>query len=1472
MQYRLTLSLCFVAVYTAASWAGATEVLHEKDAPNLGINIRKVQESTWRSRAMAYPGKFTEQDRVWSGNDFFVDEFGMACEFREDWIKEQGYCGNGTYKLEDGRMVFTTGKKGFYFGFGPRPGDFSKPSLRFGCTWGPHKKDRYRVRMVMSQDVEETSWEFWTCGFQRYYRNYRKFKVRGRGEQVVFADIGIVRNLMDGFARRGMCGFKFVCTTPGATIRIKSIKIAPYTGIVYFRRKFNCAKKPVMAKVTFAAPVTYALYVNGREAARGTNLYPAGTVRTVDLLPYLKQGGNTIAFEREFFSWQGGDPEVLIGGVAIDRDGNITRIVSDDQWRCSLKKAEGWIAGEFDDSGWRKPKILDRGIRQVTFNYTADGRKAWTGVNPAHMGMIAARPADRRYPVFDFDRDMKYRVCLPAGVKDKYALNLDVVHADTLKVVKNLKVPALTIAGDYAEAMVAIGACEVGPYRLRWSLQDNAGRIVETRSDEMIIVGPIRQETFALQEFEDRFESRLQRVVQIDCAKTRPADEEFIDHAGMYNKPMKNKGRVVSADSMTYRETGMGCWDYFAYRFHLGDIRELGRPYLVEIVVPDNRDRYIYSGVVEQFPVGFCNNYVDGHRGRFTATGTCYTGVRYPLTYGRRKLRYVYWPGSLGAAVVVMSGFKGSPAAACRINIYKIKGGLPALSVPQTSRMFGSHNERMSVMTFTTGSADNSMMNDKRIRCNGNASGWYNWYKAIERKIRWLRFQGRNMTVEGVYMYSQGDYPSLKHNVGISNQEMDPPLLAIKMYNHNKINCMLGIEYMNSPWVTAADLDRVSDRKMRQGTRGMHLVDRYGRQLAGNDRSGINFLDPRAGSVMYDCIGEIYHRYESVGKVAGLFMISGNWWAPGFVKGSMNDIINTEAGYGDYTVGLFEKEARVNLQINARDPQRFQKRYELLMGRYRYLWLFWRASKLKQAFARIAGIIHSGKSKWPFYLYPTFDIRRDSPFIQAGYSRQDRDEFMAKRYLESGIPLEQYFDDPLVRAIGFLKSWAKFRSPKENFDYINGWNNNRGSREVIRRLGVIYLQNAHGLDEVDCPAGAAGRWLWTGTGRGVFVPRGVEDNCMHEFVNAMVDAVPGAVFYSWLDCNMETGFGAQMRRFSKAYYSTPPAAFTPLPDKDVKGVIAQVAGYAGKKYLRLINNTPYTVSGVVRLRAKSIRELVYDRIFRTGRRQSVVRLSLRPNDMLMLEVGGMQGSPVCEFALPGKTAGMIIEKAKYVLQNRACLEKVPGDMVAALFQQLGRNDAFMLYNLLEDFEVGSNIRSVKREMSGLANQRKLLKNLRDTGWARIICASRSAYTDPRGNQWLPDQRYFGGSAYGNEGANYADRGVRLEIEGTDMDRVYQTEAYGGHVFYRIPVPRGKYNVYLHFAETYIKNKRAGCRQISLKIEHVVYPQRIDPFALAGGWARAYVVTMKNVPVYDSRIDIELTGGVGINGIEIEMVK
>lgn len=101
-----------------------------------------------------------------------------------------------------------------------------------------------------------------------------------------------------------------------------------------------------------------------------------------------------------------------------------------------------------------------------------------------------------------------------------------------------------------------------------------------------------------------------------------------------------------------------------------------------------------------------------------------------------------------------------------------------------------------------------------------------------------------------------------------------------------------------------------------------------------------------------------------------------------------------------------------------------------------------------------------------------------------------------------------------------------------------------------------------------------------------------------------------------------------------------------------------------------------------------------------------------------------------------------------------------------------------------------------------------------------INAGGGGVVDAQGQEWLGDRYYSGGFTYS---------AVR-PIAGTSTPALYQTER-AGLFSYQIPLPPGRYQVTLHFAEIYYKNQ--GKRVFSVKAEGVPSLVALDIVAAAG---------------------------------------
>jgi TM2 domain-containing membrane protein YozV/predicted Ser/Thr protein kinase len=142
---------------------------------------------------------------------------------------------------------------------------------------------------------------------------------------------------------------------------------------------------------------------------------------------------------------------------------------------------------------------------------------------------------------------------------------------------------------------------------------------------------------------------------------------------------------------------------------------------------------------------------------------------------------------------------------------------------------------------------------------------------------------------------------------------------------------------------------------------------------------------------------------------------------------------------------------------------------------------------------------------------------------------------------------------------------------------------------------------------------------------------------------------------------------------------------------------------------------------------------------------------------------------------------------------------------------------------------------------------------------RIKAGSSRPMVDHAGNWWLSDQGFAGG-----------DTTVRpdLAVVNTGDPELYRSERYGMNSF-SYPVPNGKYQVKLHFAETYDAIAGPGKRVFTFIVEGHEFKD-FDVWAEAGGAQRACVKTV-DVEVTDGTLSIYFVPerqNPQINGIEI----
>ena len=140
-----------------------------------------------------------------------------------------------------------------------------------------------------------------------------------------------------------------------------------------------------------------------------------------------------------------------------------------------------------------------------------------------------------------------------------------------------------------------------------------------------------------------------------------------------------------------------------------------------------------------------------------------------------------------------------------------------------------------------------------------------------------------------------------------------------------------------------------------------------------------------------------------------------------------------------------------------------------------------------------------------------------------------------------------------------------------------------------------------------------------------------------------------------------------------------------------------------------------------------------------------------------------------------------------------------------------------------------------------------------------INAGAGALKDATGVEWLSDTGFDGGDVIERP---------EIPIANTKQPEIYRSERYAMAGFTQ-KLPNGKYQVKLHFCETFEGISGAGERVFSFDVEGKPFKD-FDVWAKSGGGARAYIETVP-VEIADGELNIKFTAqseNPQINAIEI----
>ncbi|MEE2947240.1 MAG: c-type cytochrome [Verrucomicrobiota bacterium] len=120
---------------------------------------------------------------------------------------------------------------------------------------------------------------------------------------------------------------------------------------VYFRKIIRLNKPVQSAKLTMSCDNGFEAFINGKKVLAGGDWNAA---RTANVKKHLKVGRNIIAVR----GWNDGSVAGLVGQLDIASNTSRHKLINtDDSWRTSRSKADGWESLGFDARNWTAPLV-----------------------------------------------------------------------------------------------------------------------------------------------------------------------------------------------------------------------------------------------------------------------------------------------------------------------------------------------------------------------------------------------------------------------------------------------------------------------------------------------------------------------------------------------------------------------------------------------------------------------------------------------------------------------------------------------------------------------------------------------------------------------------------------------------------------------------------------------------------------------------------------------------------------------------------------------------------------------------------------------------------------------------------------------------------------------------------------------------------------------------------------------------------
>lgn len=1133
----------------------------------------------------------------------YTGDYAMVA-FRDPWDFEEGDkegfvgVGSGLEELivRDGVLAFTATGPDVRLVWDGNQGEHPAKAMNF--VWNcPENWRRWYVRMRVRQSALISSV---TCKLAKP----RTAQLTGNDWQIIEFFQG--RTDVNHPPRLELA---FKADERGNRLEIDWIKAEIASEVVGFRYAFDIPTDLESAQGWILAGPAFKVWGNGALAASAASATLGWSPQPIDLTEALHKGRNVIAVERETLPYQMRNNCLALGLRLVLTDGRVLAVKTGSGWSMSVWPEPGWMAADYDDSGWGAPGNggdvalgnVDGDWNWIVRELRNEGRHP---VPLLPLGRLRPDWLTTRPPLCRLAEGLRLRLRLaPGGLSRTRRIRYRILDAAER---------ALISEGLISEPATVEGAEEIYEIRCRPSvpavyvvtaelIQDE--EILETVSFEAPLLGFIRQRRMTAPDFDENLGLRM--VDTIDLAD--PNDP----HPSIALRSTRQKEVIERSEIV---DTAAGrclslplCPDARSYQF---SIKTPFRPHLGVLTYADIAKQAVGIGINEGF-----------RRSRsLTRVGTGFvSGIRLPPTGKLREYRFVFFPGK-GALTCTFVNQGFGPSRLAKFEVSEITNDLPMLDLPNESvRVFAYQFERSAdILQSGFYGGTGGWQSAVRLYDASTSHVCRDWFSVWQNYFKYLRFTGQNGFSWMAWMYTSQYYDTpesvldrYRYRIGLD--------MGLALASENNIKVFLGHEWLGTQ--KAIKADRYAEGAIRAGRGTTRAVagDGTGPAWEGyiGEKKGFNCFHPDVEREMAENAAFLAKRYGEESSLQGLLFSCGGYFGPCiYQKHRQKDPLRYS--YDDHTIAQFEKATGLRIPISGNDPQRFEKRYRWLTNAENLdQWVRWRCRRLADLSETIAKSVQTANPRlscsfiWGEWSY---GLIHTSAWIYDGIPWQ---ESMRKSGIHFGELTRRgtFRNGVLYEQIGSLYKGRE--NPLEAYDGVR-LDPSIGAAFDGHEPDVVYLHHPfaerHHVDPT-------GQWPVTRFSY-CLANRPTLDDYYSAYAQVFTHTVPATLVHGYTDCNAYAGNEIEIREIAKVFRSIP-AGKLANPRAPGQGDNLLVRAHENGNVFLVINPTPWRVDGRIIFRRRTFRfgvSEVVDRVSGKILGAGSAEITLGPGHMRLLEL------------------------------------------------------------------------------------------------------------------------------------------------------------------------------------------------------------------------------------------------------------